>query len=332
MARCICSFDVGSGRSGFGVRCRIADAASVADVGLALWAFIRLEEDRLREMAWYFQRLDWWSALDILLVTMTFYGLLHLVRGTQAVPLLRGAVILILAMVLAANLLPFRAFGWLVNQGLPALLVAIPVILQPELRRALERLGRTVVSTGTYLTPVSRALSTSDIVQEVAAACDHLAERRHGALIVFERSTGLEEYAETGVRLESRVTSELLLTVFFPNTALHDGAVIIGGGRAVAAACVLPLASGAISDRQMGLRHRAAIGVTEETDAIAVVVSEETGIISIARNGRMIRRLDSKRLLKFLQATFPAPAPPSISGLFRNVRERVEDVFVDQNP
>ena len=303
-------------------------------MGLWVWD-ICLEGVELREIAWYFERLDWWSALDILLVTMTFYALLHLVRGTQAVPLLRGAVILILTMVLTANLLPFRAFGWLVNQGLPALLVAIPVILQPELRRALERLGRTVVSTGTYLTPTSRALSTSDVVQEIAAACDHLADRHHGALIVFERSTGLEEYVETGVRLESRVTSELLLTLFFPNTALHDGAVIIREGRVVAAACVLPLASGAISEpdalsgRQMGLRHRAAIGVTEETDAIAVVVSEETGIISIARNGRMIRRLDSKRLLKFLQATFPAPAPPSISGLFKNVRERVEDAFID---
>ena len=302
------------------------------EIGLGRPDFVSLEETRLREIAWYFQRLDWWSVLDILLVTMTFYWLLHLVRGTQAVPLLRGAVLLILTMVLAANLLPFRAFGWLVNQGLPALLVAIPVILQPELRRALERLGRTVGNTGAYLTPASRALSTSDIVQEVAAACDYLADRHHGALIVFERSTGLEEYVETGVRLESRVTSELLLTIFFPNTALHDGAIVIRGGRVVAAACVLPLASGTISDRQMGLRHRAAIGVTEETDAIAVVVSEETGIISIARDGRMIRRMDSKRLLKFLQASFPAPAPPSLSGLFRNVRERVEDAFIDQSP
>lgn len=290
------------------------------------------EEERLREIAWYFQRLDWWGALDILLVAMTFYWLLHLVRGTQAVPLLRGAVILILVMVLAANLLPFRAFGWLVKQGLPALLVAIPVILQPELRRGLERLGRTVGNRGAYWGPGSRELTTSDVVREVAAACESLSERQHGALILFERSTGLEEYVETGVRLESRVTSELLLTVFFPNTALHDGAVIIRNGRLVAAACVLPLASGTIADRQMGLRHRAAIGATEETDAIAVVVSEETGIISIARNGRMIRRLDGKRLLKFLQATFPAPAPPSLSGLFRNVRDRVEDAFIDQSP
>jgi diadenylate cyclase len=139
----------------------------------------------------------------------------------------------------------------------------------------------------------------------------------------------LEEYVETGVRLDSQVASELLQTVFFPNTALHDGAVIVRRGRVVAAACVLPLASGEISDRQMGLRHRAAIGVTEETDAVAVVVSEETGTISIARNGRMIRRLDSKRLLKFLQSSFPPPQSPSLGGLFQNVRERVNDAFGD---
>jgi diadenylate cyclase len=286
----------------------------------------------LSEITWYFQRLDWWSVLDILLVALTFYLLLRLIRGTQAIQLLRGAVILVLAMVLVANLLPFRAFSWLVGKGLPALLVAIPVIFQPELRRALERLGRTVGSTGAYLTPTAHELSTADVIDEISTACSRLSERHHGALIVLERTTGLEEYIESGVPLDSRVTPELLLTVFFPNTALHDGAVVVRNGRIVAAACVLPLASGTISDRQMGLRHRAAIGVTEETDAVAIVVSEETGIISIARNGRMIRRLDGKRLRKFLQVSYPAPTPPSLSGLVRNVRERVEDVFGDQSP
>ncbi len=175
------------------------------------------------EIAWYFQRFDRWSVLDILLVTLTFYGLLRLVRGTQAEQLLRGAVVLILAMVLAANLLPFRALGWLVDNALPALLVAIPIILQPELRRALERLGRTVGSTGAYLTLVPRELSTADIVDEVATACAGLSERRHGVLIVLERSTGLEEYVETGVRLDSQVTSELLQTIFFPTQRFMTG-------------------------------------------------------------------------------------------------------------
>jgi len=275
----------------------------------------------LFEASWFFQRLvdEWWSILDILLVALTFYWLLHLIRGTQAIQLLRGTVILALAMILAASLLPFRAFSWLVERALPALLVAIPVIFQPELRRALERLGRT----GAYLTTSPRESSTAEIIDAVCTACTRLSERHHGALIVLERSTGLEEYTESGVKLDGRVTVELLLTVFFPNTALHDGAVVIRGGRVMAAACVLPLASGAISDRQMGLRHRASIGVTEETDAVAVVVSEETGTISVAHDGRMIRRLDGKRLRMTLQALYPPPAPPSFSGLVRDVRDRV---------
>ena len=279
------------------------------------------------DISWFIQRLDWWSVLDILLVALTFYWLLHLIRGTQAVPVLRGTVILVLSMILAASLLPFRAFSWLVEKGLPALLVAIPVIFQPELRRALERLGRS----SAYLTS-SRESSTAEVIDEVCTACTRLSERRHGALIVLERATGLEEYIETGVRLDSLVTVELLLTVFFPNTALHDGAVVVRNGRVIAAACVLPLASGTISDRQMGLRHRASIGATEETDAVAVVVSEETGTISVAHNGRMIRRLDGKRLRKTLQALYPPPTPPSFASLVQNVRSRVGDVFEDSKP
>ena len=207
------------------------------------------------------------------------------------------------------------------------MLVAIPVIFQPELRRALERLGRT----GAYLTTSSRESSTAEVIDLVCTACTRMSERHHGALIVLERSTGLEQYIETGVMLDSRVTVELLLTIFFPNTALHDGAVMIRNGRVVAAACVLPLAAGEIPDRQMGLRHRASIGVTEETDAVAVVVSEETGDISVAHNGRMIRRLDGKRLRKTMQALYPPPAPPSFSRLMRGVRERVGSVLGDES-
>jgi diadenylate cyclase len=282
----------------------------------------------LFEASWFFQRFNWWSILDILLVALTFYWLMHLIRGTQTIQLLRGTVILAVAMVLAASLLPFRAFSWLVERALPALLVAIPVIFQHELRRALERLGRT----GAYLTTSSRESSMAEIIDVVCTACTRLSERHHGALIVLERSTGLEEYIETGVELNSQVTVELLLTIFFPNTALHDGAIVVRNGRIVAAACVLPLASGTISDRQIGLRHRASIGVTEETDAVAVVVSEETGVISVAHDGRMIRRLDGKRLRMTLQALYPPPAPPSFSGWVRDVRDRVGNALGNQKP
>jgi diadenylate cyclase len=272
----------------------------------------------LFDISWFLSRLDWWGILDILLVTLLFYWLLRLVRGTQAVQLIRGTVILLVAMALLAGVLPFRAFSWLVEKGLPALLVAVPVIFQPELRRALERLGRT----GTYLT-TSRESSTADVIDDICEACVRLSERRHGALIVLERRTGLEEYIETGVQINSQVTSELLLTIFYPNTALHDGAVLIRRGRLIAASCVLPLASGTIADRQMGLRHRASIGVTEDTDAVAVVVSEETGIISVAHDARMIRNLDEKRLRKHLQALYPQPREPTLTGLMRDVRDRV---------
>ena len=283
------------------------------------------ERNGLSELTLYFQRFDWSSALDILLVALVFYWLLRLIRGTQAIQLLRGAVILALVMILAASLFPLRAFRWLVDRALPALLVAIPVIFQPELRRALERLGRT----GAYLT-TTRESSIDEIIEVTCKACVRLSERRHGALIVLERSTGLEEHIETGIQLNSRLSEELLLTIFFPNTALHDGAVVIRSGHLVAAACVLPLASGTVTDRQMGLRHRAAIGVTEDTDAVAVVVSEETGAISVAHNGRMIRRLDDKRLRKTLQALFPAPRPRSLSNVVQNVRDRVESAFGNQ--
>jgi diadenylate cyclase len=276
----------------------------------------------LTDISWFLSRLDWWGVLDILLVALLFYGLLYLIRGTQAIQLIRGAVILVLAIAVLARLLPFRAFGWLVDKGLPALLLAIPVIFQPELRRALERLGRT----GTYLgTP--RESSTADVIDEICLACIRLSERHHGALIVLERSTGLEEHIETGVRINSRVTVELLLTIFYPNTALHDGAVIVRRGRLVAAACVLPLAEGAVADLQMGLRHRASIGVTEDTDAVAVVVSEETGIMSVAHDGRIIRNLDGKRLRKHLQALFPKPRDPSFATFVRDVRDRVGNVL-----
>ena len=250
---------------------------------------------------WYlFQRFTWGSALDIALVALVFFALLQLVHGTQAVQLLRGVIILAVIILLLGNALKLPAFGWLVRNAIPALLVAIPVIFQPELRRALERLGRA----GSFLGNPSRQSAAETVILETVAACQRLAERRHGALIILERETGLQDYIETGVQLNAEISSELLQTIFFPNTLLHDGAVIVREGRIVAAACILPLTSGFLADRRLGLRHRAAIGMTEATDAIAVVVSEERGSVSIAHNGRMIRRLDAQRLEAVLRAFY----------------------------
>ncbi len=252
-------------------------------------------------LLWYVQRFDWIDALDILLVAFIFFWLLYLVRGTRAVPLLRGMIFLIILVTLLSGVARLRAFGWLTQKALPALLVAIPVVFQPELRRALERLGRAGALFGR--TTGSRAILEQTLAA-IAQACNTLSGRRYGALIVLERETGLQELADSGVFLDAAITPELLVTIFDPHTTLHDGAVIVQHGRALAAACVLPLSTAFLADRELGLRHRAAIGVTEESDAIAVVVSEERGSISITHNGRIIRNLDTKRLEAVLHAFY----------------------------
>lgn len=255
----------------------------------------------MSDLLWYLQRLDWIDALDILLVAFAFFWILYLVRGTRTVPLLRGVVVLLIIVGPLSGLIRLRAFGWLTQQVLPALLVAIPVVFQQELRRMLERLGRAGALFGR---PAGNRATMEQVLGAVSKACRTLSERRHGALIVLEREAGLQEFVDSGVFLDAAVNSDLLVTLFDPHTVLHDGAVIVRQGRILAAACVLPLSTAFLADRQLGLRHRAAIGVTEESDAIAVVVSEERGSVAIAHNGRIIRNLDAKRLETVLQAFF----------------------------
>jgi diadenylate cyclase len=253
------------------------------------------------ELAALFQRLDWLNVIDIGLVALIFFVVLYLMRGTQAEPLLRGLIILLVVIAFLGNTLTLPAFRWIFGRAIPALLIAIPVVFQPELRRALERVGRA----GQLLTQAPRHSAGVDrTIGVIAHASQRLADRKHGALIVLERNTGLQNYADTGVAIDSLVTSELLQTIFFRNTALHDGAVIVRDNRVRAAACILPLTSSYMSDRRLGLRHRAAIGITEATDAIAIIVSEEHGTISIAQNGRLIRRLDAQRLETVLRAFY----------------------------
>jgi len=252
------------------------------------------------DISWVLSHLNILSVIDILLVALIFYGILFLIRGTRAVQLVRGIIALLFIAILVSNFLRLTAFGWLIRNSIPALLVAIPVIFQPEIRRALERLGRA----GGLMDWRLREAMTTQVIEHVCEASKQLSERRHGALIVLERETGLQEYADTGIKIDGEVSSELLLTIFHPNTALHDGAVIIREGRAVAAACILPLSEELRSDGHLGMRHRAAVGITEQSDAISIVVSEETGIISVAHNGRMIRHLDERRLRKVLQALY----------------------------
>jgi len=253
-----------------------------------------------------FQRLDWLGVIDILLVTLIFFGVLYLVRDTQAMMLLRGIILILVLVALLTSLANLPAFSWLVRTTLPAMVFVIPVIFAPEIRRALERIGRA----GTFFRASNKNAGEvmQQTIQAVVAAAARLSARQHGALIILERFDPLDQYVRSGVVLQSNVTPEMLMQIFHPNTPLHDGAVIIAGRKIVAAACVMPLsASGILTrspERQMGLRHRAALGISEVTDAIAVVVSEQTGAISIAHAGRIIRRLDVERLENILVAFY----------------------------
>ena len=267
--------------------------------------------DFVNELSFLFQRLNWLSVLDLVLVTLVFFGILLLVRDTQAMVLLRGMIFLAILLSLLTSVVALPAFSWLVRTILPSLLLAIPVIFAPEIRRGLERLGR--AGAGTVVLPQRPAdtLAMQQTIKAVVTAAARLSARQHGALIILQRNDLLQEYVLTGVLLNARVTAELLLQIFYPNTPLHDGAVIISDHHITAAACVMPLsASGILNrspERQMGLRHRAALGISEASDAIAVVVSEETGSVSIAHSGRMIRRLDSERLENILNAFYQPP-------------------------
>ncbi len=235
--------------------------------------------------------------LDIGLVTAVIYSVLLLIRGTRAVQVLRGLIWLALIVFFLSSAFNLPAFSWLVSNSIPALLIAIPVIFQPELRRALEQLGHTTARFNFF-----RRQKESPVIGAVKEASLRLSQRRHGALIIFEQETGLQEYIDTGVQLDSEASVELLLTIFNKHTELHDGAVIIRGERIAAAACVMPLSTSSLSDSQMGLRHRAGLGISEVSDAVVLIISEETGQASIAHNGRVIRRQDINRIDAILYA------------------------------
>lgn len=285
----------------------------------------------LNNIFFIFQRISWLSVLDIMLVTLIFFGLLYSLRDTQAMALLRGMILLVVALILLTSLVELPAFSWFAQNSLPALLLALPVIFAPEIRRTLERLGRAgTVWPGSVKSAVAPLEQT---IHAVVTATARLSARQHGALIIMQRLDNLDELAQTGVQMNARVTPELLLQIFYPNTPLHDGGVIISNSQVTAAACVLPLsASGILNrtpERQMGLRHRAALGTSETSDAIAVVVSEETGAISIAHAGRMLRRLDPERLENILIAFFHpngrAHKPNLLEKLLPGLFHRKED-------
>lgn len=235
----------------------------------------------------YFNYLDLRTFIDILIVAFVIYKLLLLIKGTRAVQLLKGLAVLLIAGALSAQF-HLTTINWLVGKTWTALAVALPVVFQPELRRALEQLGRGSLFGRRSVLAEEEA---RHIAHNTALAAENLSRRHAGALLVFTRETGLVEYVESGVKMDALVSEEVIVNIFEPYTPLHDGAVIIGGNRILAAACYLPLTENPFISSQLGTRHRAALGITEQSDAVAVVVSEETGTISLAESGRLFRGL-----------------------------------------
>lgn len=236
------------------------------------------------------------AVVDILLVTAVIFSVLWMVRGTRAMQMLRGFIAFALIASLLTSMVDLPASSWLLNQFSPILLFSIPVIFQPELRRALEKLGHTG-----RITRLWKRRDEDVSITAATVASRVLSRRRHGALIVFERDTGLQEYIDSGIKLEAEPSAELLQTVFNKTTELHDGAVIIREKKVAAAGCVMPLTSSYLKDRQLGLRHRAALGITEVSDAIVIIVSEETGNISLVHAGKIIRPQDIEQLPHLLE-------------------------------
>lgn len=239
--------------------------------------------------------------LEIVLVAVIFYKLYKVIEDTRAITLAKGIFVLFFVNFLCSTLFNLPLLSWIFEKFMTWIFVALPIVFQPELRRTLERLGQ-----GRFLFE-KNSLDEEEaqkIIDEIITATKSLAATKTGALMVIERRTGLNDIASTGIILDARITSELLLNIFFVNTPLHDGATIIRGKRVFAAACLLPLTEKEGLTKELGTRHRAAIGLSEQYDALILVVSEETGTISIAENGRLMRHLNEETLESILKPAF----------------------------
>jgi uncharacterized protein (TIGR00159 family) len=236
---------------------------------------------------------SWLDVVDILIVAFIIYQLLQLIRGTHAVQMALGALVLVV-LYWTSRWADLETVNWLLGTLLPYVVFGLIVVFQAEIRKMLAHLGKT---------PLLGAFSsrkTEEVIDEVVLAATTLASQRTGAILVLEREMGLRSYIETGIALDALTTYDLLISIFNPGTPLHDGAVILQGNRVAAAACFLPLTVNPELSRALGSRHRAAIGVTEDTDAVAVVISEETGIISFVSGGKIRRELDGAGLKQAL--------------------------------
>ena len=276
----------------------------------ALW-------DTIQTALWnVFHRPGLSDIIDILIVTVIIYFLLMMTRQTRASAVLKGLVVLLIA-TFVSDLLGLTALNWLLMSVVNNGAVVLVILFQPEIRKALEQLGRGAVRENSH---AGEGEDQARIIDEIIQGMTDLSRRRVGALIVFEQKTGLKDVIETGTAVDARISAPLLENIFEPNTPLHDGAVVIRGTRVVAGACILTLTEGRGISRELGTRHRAAIGISETTDAIVLIVSEETGIMSMARGGRLTRHLDTKSLREILEGIYAQPHTHRLASLLGRKR------------
>lgn len=273
----------------------------------------------IRGMAWSLtHRLGIIDVIDILIVAVIIYELLLLTRHTRGSALLKGLFLLLLIVVLS-NILGLTSLNWLLLAILQNGAIVLVVLFQPELRKALERMGRSrLITKGSHRNADE---DTEVIIEEIVQTVVDLSRRRVGALLVFERKTGLQDVVETGTMLNSEISAPLLENIFEPNTPLHDGAVVIRDDRVMAAACILPLAEASGVIRGLGTRHRAAVGITENTDAAVIVVSEQTGIVSFAADGTLKRPFTVEDIKAFLHEFYSSRAS-GIGSILRRLKTR----------
>ncbi len=245
----------------------------------------------------------WLDVLDILVVAFFLNKLYQMLKNTRAASLVKGLLMLV-AITFISKWLNLYVINWLLEKFMTMLMFALPVVFQPELRRALEQIGRGKLF---RRSTVLNEIQVETMLEVVATTADDLSRRKIGALIVFERETGLGDYIETGIPIDGLISTALFENIFIPNTPLHDGAVIIRGDRIAAASCLLPLTEARNLSQELGTRHRAAIGLSEQTDALVLVVSEETGAISLARGGGLQRYLTHQDVKDLLRPTMVQP-------------------------
>lgn len=243
------------------------------------------------------------DVIDILIIAYVLYRLILVIHKTRAEQLLKGLAVLIV-ITKVSEWLQLRTVNYILRNAMTVGVIALLIVFQPELRRGLESLGRSGFLGKNFLFFNEEEKDMSEVLGEICDAVQFLSRSKIGALIVLERETGLNELIETGIAMDSKISSELLINTFIPNTPLHDGAVIIRGDRIMAAGCFLPLTDNQNLSSELGTRHRAGIGVTEISDAVAIIVSEETGTISLAQNGRLSRHLDARTLKEVLSSIF----------------------------